>query len=268
MSEVILVRPGYTDFDEQCRIQGLLDLPLNERGQRYVEELVEQLGGQKIDVVLTDPGEPARTTAESIGDALGVPVKDIADLRNLDLGLWQGLQLDDVRRKYPKLIKQWHEHPETICPPQGEPVCEAMSRIAQALKRPLRKYKRLVIVAADPLATLIAGMIRGTKPEFTGPMCSHAGHCIETLGDEQPTTENGAGVSAADRPFVNGQATLAPVKVTTIDEAFGAPGVNGRGPTESTTNGRVNGSVGPAFDAATVPGATVPAVTVSGARRP
>lgn len=188
MSEVILVRPGYTDFDEQSRIQGLLDLPMNERGEQYVGLLVQQLGSQKIDIVLTDPGEPARTTAESIGDALGVPVKDMADLRNLDLGLWQGLHLEEVRRKYPKLLRQWHEHPETICPPQGEPVCEAMNRIDQALKKPLRKYKRMVIVAADPLATLIAGRIRGTKPDFTGPMCSHAGICIEHLGGDARST--------------------------------------------------------------------------------
>ncbi len=184
MSEVILVRPGHTDFDEQCRIQGLLDLPLNERGHEYVESLVDQFDGQAVDVILTDPGEPARTTAERLGDALDVSVKDVPALRNLDLGLWQGLLLDEVRRKYPKLLKQWSEHPETICPPQGEPVCEAMSRIAQALKKPLRKYKRIVIVAADPLATLIAGVMRGTKPDFKGPMCSHAGRGIETLSSD------------------------------------------------------------------------------------
>jgi len=207
MSEVILVRPGYTDFDEQCRIQGLLDLPLNERGQRYVEELVSQLGHLVVDVILTDPGEPARTTAEALGDALEVPVKDVPDLRNLNLGLWQGLQLEDVRRKYPKLLKQWHEHPETICPPQGEPVCEAMNRIQQALKKPLRKHKRIVIVAADPLATLIAGVIQGRKPDFTGPMCSHAGRCVETLSDDVRATVE----AALDIETVNGLLTGQPV---------------------------------------------------------
>ncbi|MGC1276457.1 MAG: histidine phosphatase family protein [Planctomycetaceae bacterium] len=219
MSEVILVRPGYTDFDEQCRIQGLLDLPLNERGQRYVEELVGQLSDLDVDVILTDPGEPARTTAEALGDALDVSVKDVPDLRNLDLGLWQGLQLDEVRRKYPKLLKQWHEHPETICPPQGEPVCEAMTRIAQALKKPLRKHKRVVIVAADPLATLIAGVIRGTKPDFTGPMCSHAGRCVETLNDDALATV----VPTSDVPTANGLVNGHPTNGRNSPLAGGSP---------------------------------------------
>ena len=182
MSQVILVRPGFTDFDEQNRIQGLLDLPLSERGRQHVAQLVEQLRPLNVEVILTDPGEPARTTAEMIGEALDLPVKEVADLRNLDLGLWQGLQLDEVRRKYPKLLKQWHEHPETICPPQGEAVCDAMDRVRHALKKPLRKFERIAIVAADPLAALIAGVIRNAKPDFTGPGCSHSGRCVESLG--------------------------------------------------------------------------------------
>ena len=200
MSEVILVRPGHTDFDEQNRIQGLLDLPLSERGRQHIDALVEQLRPLDVDVILTDPGEPARTTAEAIGLALDVTVKENAELRNLDQGLWQGLQLEDIRRKYPKLVKQWHDHPEAICPPEGEPVCEAIERLRQALKKPLKKYGRVVIVAADPLAALIAGLVRGTKPDFTGPMCSHSGRGVEVL-------TNGNGLPAGGTcPAVNGHA--------------------------------------------------------------
>jgi probable phosphoglycerate mutase len=209
MSQVILVRPGHTDFDEQNRIQGLLDLPLSERGREHVDALIEQLRPEGVEVILTDPGEPALTTANALGDALDIPVKEKSELRNLDQGLWQGLELDSIRRKYPKLLKQWHEHPETICPPQGEPVCDAMERIRVALKKPLKKYKKIAIVAADPLAALIAGMLRGGKPEFTGPMCSHAGRCVETFSDEvpaqvaPPVNGNGAAVKVAS-PEING----------------------------------------------------------------
>ncbi len=206
MSEVILVRPGHTDFDDQNRVQGLLDLPLNDRGRRHIDALVEQLRPLNIDVILTDPGEPARTTAEEIGAALDVSVKENAELRNLDQGLWQGLQLDDIRRKYPKLDKQWHEHPEVICPPEGEPVCEALTRVRQALKKPLKKYDRIVIVAADPIATLIASVVRGTKPDLPGPMCSHSGRCVETLTNKaasEPAAVNGSAPVNGIAPVLN-----------------------------------------------------------------
>ena len=59
MTEVVLIRPGCTDFDEQNRIQGDLDLPLNPRGVEQVESLVDQLRNVKLEVIYTAPSEPA-----------------------------------------------------------------------------------------------------------------------------------------------------------------------------------------------------------------
>ena len=107
MPDVVLIRPGCTDFDEQHRIQGTLELPLNDRGHEQVAALVGQLQDGLIEVVYTSPGEPARSTADAIGEELGVPVKEIDGLHNLDHGLWQGLQIEDIKRKFPKVFKQW-----------------------------------------------------------------------------------------------------------------------------------------------------------------
>src|SRR5690349_15871304 len=117
MSDVVVIRPGCTDFDEQHRIQGTLDLPLNERGQQQVAALVEQLRPLRLEAIYTSDCEPARSTAEALGAELGLGVRELEGLRNLDQGLWQGLQIEDVRRKYPKVFKQWQESPERICPP-------------------------------------------------------------------------------------------------------------------------------------------------------
>lgn len=218
MGEVILVRPGQTTFDEQNRIQGLLDLPLSERGRQHIHEVADQLRALLLDVILTDPGEPARTTAQQLGELLDVPVKEKAELRNLDQGLWQGLQLDDVRRMYPKLLKQWQDHPETICPPEGEPVCNAMRRVGAVLKKPLKKYDRMVIVAADPLATLIAGMLLGLKPEFRGPMCSHAGCCVQRFSTDPLSPREMIETADNGRPLLAYQATA----LASFGHEFGA----------------------------------------------
>ena len=36
MSQVILIRPGATLYDEQNRVQGVLDIPLSEQGRDEV----------------------------------------------------------------------------------------------------------------------------------------------------------------------------------------------------------------------------------------
>jgi probable phosphoglycerate mutase len=182
MPEIVLIRPGCTDFDQQDRIQGTLDLPLNLRGRAEVHDLVEQLQGHPLEAIYAPPSEPARSTAEAIAGDLGIPVKESDDLRNLDQGLWQGLQVDEVRRKYPKVFKQWEEAPETICPPNGEPVVDAIDRVRKALRKPLKRKVSFAVVASEPLATLISCVLRNCRPELPASVyCSGHTRPIEVL---------------------------------------------------------------------------------------
>ena len=190
MPDVVLIRPGCTEFDEQNRIQGMLDLPLSPRGQEQVQQIIEQLHDLSVDVIYTSPSEPARSTAAAIGASLGVSVKEVDGLRNLDQGLWQGLQFDDVRRKYPKVFKQLQESPETICPPQGETVSEALDRVEKALKKPLKKKHRFAVVASEPIATLVRCVLRGCKPTSM-PICGcpSSGPLVEFVSTERDAPE-------------------------------------------------------------------------------
>ena len=92
-------------------------------------------------------------------------------------GLWQGLKVDEIRRKHPKVFKQWQESPQAICPPGGETLTEAVARVRKALEKPLKKKGRLAVVAADPLAAIICAVVRGATPEPIPAACSGAcGH--------------------------------------------------------------------------------------------
>ena len=171
MPEVVLIRPGATDFDEQQRIQGALDLPLNDRGQAQVNDVVDELREAGIAIIYTGPSEPALSTASAISDGLGgVKVKESDNLRNVDQGLWQGLQIEDVRRKYPKAYKQWRDFPESVCPPEGETVPDAMKRVKKVLGRALRKDKPIAVVASEPLATLIGCYITGDRSHLSSSL--------------------------------------------------------------------------------------------------
>ena len=54
----------------------------------------------------------AQETAELIGRGLKLKPKALERLQNLDHGLWQGMRIDEVKHKQPKVYKQWQEHPE------------------------------------------------------------------------------------------------------------------------------------------------------------
>lgn len=176
MSTVVLVRPGCTDFDEQKRIQGSLELPLNDRGQLQLTKVVDALRSLPVEAVLTGPGEPCASAAEAIASALELKRKERDDLRNVDQGLWQGLCIDEVRRKFPSVFRQWEDAPETVCPPNGETTTDAIERLAGVLRKPLKKYNCFVVVASEPLASLISFTLRGKEPD---DLCSSLFGCCE-----------------------------------------------------------------------------------------
>ena len=170
-SSVVLIRPCCTDFDEQNRVQGRLSLPLNSKGEAQLQALAEQLQHAPMEVIYTCGCEQARSTAAALGECLGMTVKELEGMENLDQGLWQGLQFDDLRRKHPKVIRQWQDSPETICPPNGETVEEALERIRRALEKPLRRGIPFAVVAPEPLAELIASFITGRKLDLGNTLC-------------------------------------------------------------------------------------------------
>lgn len=198
MSQIILIRPGCTEFDEQQRIQGNLDLPLSAGGRQQVERLLADLAQVEIEVLYTSPCEPARSTAEAIATARALPVKEVEGLHNVNLGLWQGLKVDDVRRKHPKVFKQWQESPEAICPPGGETLADAVARVRKALEKPLKKKGNLAFVAADPLAAIICAVVRGLSLDSIPAFCQGACGSWQVLGENSKSKTLSGEFSVAD----------------------------------------------------------------------
>jgi len=163
MVQLLLIRPGITEYDQQGRVQGTLNIPLCEDGRQEVEAMVEELRGNTIAAIYTGPCQSAEQTAEYIGEALDVKVKSIDSFANVDHGLWQGLLVADVKAKQPKVYRQWQDTPEKVCPPQGETLSEAKERVSGAIAKLLKKHKAdglFAVVAPEPLASVIRNVVR------------------------------------------------------------------------------------------------------------
>ncbi len=156
MVHIVLIRPGSTDFDTQGRIQGTLDIPLSEQGQAEAQQLGEQLRGQGISAVYSSCCKSALQTAETIAAALDVKLKKLDRMQNVDHGLWQGMLIDDVKRKQPKVFRQWQDSPEIICPPEGEMLSQAKERVEASLPKLIKKNKdtSIALVLPEPLASV------------------------------------------------------------------------------------------------------------------
>jgi broad specificity phosphatase PhoE len=163
MVQIVLIRPGATEYDQQGRVQGTLDIPLCEDGRQEVEVLVRELRDQPIAAIYASPCQSADQTAEALAQAIDLKVKTVDNLQNLDQGLWQGMLVSDVKSKQPKVYRQWQEQPETVCPPQGETLVAAKQRVQALVAKLLKKHKtdRLVaVVVPEPLGSVIRNVLR------------------------------------------------------------------------------------------------------------
>ncbi len=155
MLRIVLVQPGSTDFDEQGRIKGSLDIPLSRNGTTQVERTVLELESLELDAIYASPSESALQTAAALARMRKVKVRRVEKLKNLDHGLWHGKLIKEVRQNQPKIYRQCQDNPGMVCPPEGESVAAARRRLGEVLAKITRKHKSgtVALVIPEPLAS-------------------------------------------------------------------------------------------------------------------
>ncbi len=164
-SRVLLVRPGSTEFDEQGRIKGSLDMPLSSLGEQQALAVASELMGINVGTIYTAPCESAQQTAMQLARGRDIRVKVLECFRNIDHGLWHGKLIDEVRRNQPRVYRTGMESPDEICPPGGESIRAARIRVAKAIRKVIKKGREDVValVIPDPLATVVQSVISGEE---------------------------------------------------------------------------------------------------------
>jgi broad specificity phosphatase PhoE len=89
---IYLARHGETAWNLEHRQQGWTDIPLDETGKKQAEALRELLRGIHLDRVYSSTLARSRTTAETA--AAGAPLESLPQLRERNLGKFQGLRTD------------------------------------------------------------------------------------------------------------------------------------------------------------------------------
>jgi len=148
ITRLIIVRHGETEWNLESRFQGHLDSRLSKLGIRQAKAIAKALSGSTYDVIYSSDLERARHTAEIIAAGLNMEVRTEAELREINMGLMQGLKRDEFILKYPEVIKNFHADPLYIIP-GGESKQQFSDRIMKALLNITGKhlYQTILLVA-------------------------------------------------------------------------------------------------------------------------
>jgi broad specificity phosphatase PhoE len=160
---LIVIRSASTDYELQGRIRGSLDIPPSPEGLANAEAIADRLGDSIPEAIYAAPTACGMATARIIGRRFGGTPKPLDDLANIDLGLWQGKLVDEIRRLQPTVHRQWQEDPWSIAPPEGEFLEEARSRVEEALERIAKRHPtgRVAIVVPFPIDSLVRWLVAG-----------------------------------------------------------------------------------------------------------
>lgn len=163
MLTILIIRTGATEYESQGRIQGTLDVPLSEDGRLRVQDTANELldASASICALYVGPGRSAQQTADILADKLDLRSKTLKNLRNLDQGLWQGMLVEDVRTKQPRVYRKWSDQPDAVCPPEGETLQDARKRLRAVIDKLQKKHKSgsVAVVLPPPMANLLRGML-------------------------------------------------------------------------------------------------------------
>lgn len=139
----LLMRTGPTEWDEAGRLQGSVDLPLSAAAQKGIGEQAAMLGTAELAVVLCGPDEASQQTAEVVAAQTGCNAKVVDGLREINLGLWEGMLTSEFERRYPRVCRQWLEDPAGVMAPEGESLEEVQERVVTALGREVERYRKV-----------------------------------------------------------------------------------------------------------------------------
>ena len=142
MAKLCVMKTGETTFEAESRVESTTGAPLTVEGVEQVRTAAKELATQDIDVIYSAPGESEKQTAQLVAEALRIKVRTEAELHELDYGLWQGLTLAEIKRRQPKVYRQWTEAPTTVRPPGGEMLTEAQRRIRKAVHSILKRHTK------------------------------------------------------------------------------------------------------------------------------
>jgi len=131
---ILLACHGETDDNvPPPRVQGSIDVPLNDRGRGQAAELAADVRDTGLAAIYSSQLARARETAEIVAGELRLDVSVDARLAESHRGSWEGRLLEEIEREDPELWTAWRRGGEGFRFPGGESLREHADRVAGAL---------------------------------------------------------------------------------------------------------------------------------------
>lgn len=149
-TRIIAVRHGETAWNVDARIQGQLDIGLNDTGRWQARRVGEALAAEPITAVYSSDLGRAHETAQAVAEFTGIPVVADEGLRERSFGLFEGKTFDEIHENWPDHAHNWRKRiPEWQPPDGGESLLELRERVTRTMQELAARHpgEQIVVVA-------------------------------------------------------------------------------------------------------------------------
>ena len=148
--QILFIRHGQTDWNNEMRYQGQSDVPLNAEGLEQAYRVSLRLAASfEADLIVSSPLLRARRTAEIIAARQSCNVLHVREgLKEIAFGEWEGLSVSEVEARFSEEHSQWRKDPSTLVPRSGESFNEVRQRVAEILDEILKRDEERILVIA------------------------------------------------------------------------------------------------------------------------
>jgi broad specificity phosphatase PhoE len=191
MITLYIVRHGQTVDNLENRIQGHTDSPLTDLGVRQAEAVADRLASEYFAAIYSSDLGRAVRTAEIIASRLGIPIQTTPLLRELNLGVAQGLTKDEFAERWPEEYRLWGIDSVAHRPPDGESIESIVERCREFIGQVLREYHD-----QDKLAVIAHG---GSQK---GLVCAALGLPVTAMRSVSVSNASLSVVEIGERPYL------------------------------------------------------------------
>ena len=149
MTRLLLVRHGQSEWNAAGRIQGQIDIQLDETGRQQAQLIADRLAAEPVAAIYSSPLQRAKATAKTIADRFTLPVQLDQRLMEYDFGVFSGSTWKDVEENHPEFASRWLEDPWAVPVANSEGRVNFAARVMSAMEDIIERHPdgQVVVVA-------------------------------------------------------------------------------------------------------------------------
>ena len=130
-TRILAIRHGETAWNVDTRIQGQLDIGLNEKGRAQAQLLARSLAEREpLQAIYASDLARAWHTAQAVGQAQGLTVLPHTGLRERAFGDFEGRTFNEIEAELPEHARHWRQRTPDWAPPgAGESLLALRERV-------------------------------------------------------------------------------------------------------------------------------------------